>query len=66
MALVRSVLGTIAAVVCCTTSLAAQATGSVRGRVLDSASSQGLTSVSVLVEGGHPGRQPLQPSAVGG
>lgn len=51
MALVRSVLGTIAAVVCCTTSLAAQATGSVRGRVLDSASSQGLTSVSVLVEG---------------
>ncbi len=51
MALVRSVLATIAAVLCCTTSLAAQATGSVRGRVLDSTSSQGLTSVSVLVEG---------------
>jgi iron complex outermembrane receptor protein len=51
MALVRSVFVTIAAVVCCTTSVAAQATGSVRGRVLDSASSQGLTSVSVLVEG---------------
>ena len=51
MALARSVLPSIAAVLLCASTLGAQGTGSVRGRVLDSASSQGLTNVSVLVEG---------------
>ena len=51
MVSVRSVLPTLAALLCCAASLGAQATGVIRGRVLDSASSQGLPSVSVTVEG---------------
>jgi iron complex outermembrane receptor protein len=51
MPLVRSVLPTIAALIVCVTSVGAQATGSIRGRVVDSASSQGLASASVVVEG---------------
>ena len=51
MALARSVLSTVAAIACCASVVAAQGTGSVRGRVVDSTNSQGLPNVSVLVEG---------------
>lgn len=55
MVSVRSVLPTVAALLCCGASLAAQATGTIRGRVVDSASSQGLPSVSVVIEGTQRG-----------
>lgn len=51
MALVRSILSTLAAVVVAASSLGAQATGSIRGRVLDSASNQPLASVVISLEG---------------
>ena len=51
MALVRRLLPTIATLFWCTASLGAQATGSIRGRVVDSASNQPLNGVSVTVDG---------------
>jgi len=54
MVAVRSVVASLAAVVLCSTALAAQ-TGSIRGRVVDSASSQPLPNVSVVVEGTQAG-----------
>jgi iron complex outermembrane receptor protein len=57
MALVRSVFPAFAAMMICASSLAAQATGIIRGRVVDSASNQPLGSVSVIVEGTQIGAQ---------
>src|SRR5258708_10383079 len=51
MALVRSVLPTLAAVVMAASSLGAQATGSIRGRVVDTASNLPLGSVVISLEG---------------
>jgi iron complex outermembrane receptor protein len=55
MDLVRSVVASLAAVVVCTSLLGAQTTGTIRGRAVDSASSQGLPNVSVIVEGTQAG-----------
>jgi TonB-linked SusC/RagA family outer membrane protein len=57
MAFVRSAVSSLAALLLCGSSLAAQATGVIRGRVVDSASSQGLGSVSVVIEGTQRGTQ---------
>jgi TonB-linked SusC/RagA family outer membrane protein len=54
MAAVRSVVASLAALLLSTASLGAQ-TGSIRGRVVDSATSQGLPNVSVVVEGTQAG-----------
>jgi TonB-dependent starch-binding outer membrane protein SusC len=51
MALVRSVLPTLAAVVLAASSLGAQASGSIRGRVVDTASNLPLASVVISLEG---------------
>src|SRR5205823_10531612 len=51
MAVVRSVLPTLAAVMLCASTLGAQATGAIHGRVVDSASTQGLSNVNVVIEG---------------
>ena len=51
MASVRSALPTLAALLLCVSSLGAQATGVIRGRVIDSASTQGLPNASVVIEG---------------
>lgn len=51
MALVRRVLPTLAAVVMAASSLGAQATGSIHGRVVDTASNLPLASVVVSLEG---------------
>src|SRR5581483_3903439 len=51
MAVAPRILAVLAGVVLCTAPLSAQAVGTIRGRVLDSATSQGLTNVTVTVEG---------------
>jgi hypothetical protein len=50
MAVVSSVVASLAAVLLCSASVGAQ-TGSIRGRVVDSSSRQALPHVSVVVEG---------------
>jgi iron complex outermembrane receptor protein len=55
MAVVRSAVSTLAALLLCVAPLGAQATGVIRGRVVDSASSQGLVNASVVVEGTQRG-----------
>ena len=55
MAVVRSAVSTLAALLLCVSPLGAQATGVIRGRVVDSASSQGLVNASVVVEGTQRG-----------
>jgi iron complex outermembrane receptor protein len=55
MAVVRSAVSTLAALLLCVAPLGAQATGVIRGRVVDSASSQGLVNASVVIEGTQRG-----------
>jgi hypothetical protein len=51
----RRLFGAFAGIIICSLPLAAQSTGAIRGRVLDSASSQALSNVSMTVEGTQPG-----------
>src|SRR4051812_34964302 len=52
MAVVRTLLPTLAGILLCAAQIGAQeATGTIRGTVIDSASKQALTNVSVTVEG---------------
>jgi iron complex outermembrane receptor protein len=55
MAVVRSAVSTLTALLLCVSPLGAQATGVIRGRVVDSASSQGLVNASVVIEGTQRG-----------
>jgi iron complex outermembrane receptor protein len=51
MAVARRLFGALAGIILCSLPLAAQSTGAIRGRVLDSASNVGLSNVMVTVEG---------------
>src|SRR5215831_10784288 len=51
MAVARRVIGVLASIIIGSLPVAAQAPGNIRGRVLDSASNQGLSNVMVTVEG---------------
>jgi TonB-dependent starch-binding outer membrane protein SusC len=51
MAVARRLIGALASIIIGSLPLAAQSTGAIRGRVVDSASNQGLSNVMVTVEG---------------
>jgi hypothetical protein len=51
MTVARRVVGILASVMICSLPVAAQSTGTSRGRVLNSASSRGLSNVGVTLEG---------------
>ncbi|HEU4994972.1 MAG TPA: SusC/RagA family TonB-linked outer membrane protein [Gemmatimonadaceae bacterium] len=55
MAVVRRLIPAVAAILLCTTRLQAQEVGSIRGKVVDSTSQQGLTNVTLLIEGTQRG-----------